>query len=91
MKPNYQRVTSLKFIIWTQAGFSQACKAITDGRDMTIVGYPTAYPSYTRFVAGYEGYHFFFAECVPLSKAVDNLKWEIETLIKADELHNETN
>lgn len=91
MKANHQRITSSKFIVWTQAGFNQACEIVKEGYDLTIFGYPKVYPSYVRFIAGYEGYHFLSAECVPLSNAIDDLKREMETLIEADRRHNETN
>lgn len=90
IRDNYLQVSATKYVVWTQAGFKQACNHFKKEHyslEHPIKGYPLSYPSYIRFVAGYEGYHYSYCSRSPLSKAIKDLENEIYLLESIDSNH----
>lgn len=57
------------YLCRTQAGFRKAVKTHFVDR-MDIVGFPKSYPSLVHLSAGYCGYHYVLAECLPVSEVL---------------------
>lgn len=92
---NVRRFNAYRYVVWTQAGFKQACRMLRESTGDTentddacpIEGYPESYPSMVVFSSGYEGYHYWQAMCRPLDKAIENARAQLSFLETADAEH----
>ena len=93
---NVRAFNSYRYIVWTQAGFKQACKmlyrATGDGEEakedrLPVEGYPLQYPALVVFSGGYRGYHYWEATCTPLSQAIERARAQLAFLEEADAHH----
>lgn len=82
-------LSAARYIVWTQAGFRKACKAIKmiSGDEQEVKGYPTIYPSLVTFYDRYEGYYYWDAKCKPIADAIDALRKDLKVLEEADAQH----
>lgn len=79
-------LSNCKYVVRSQAGFRKAIKHLlkTHEDDTAVEGYPTQYPSVVHFTNEYKGYHYWYAHCIPLSKAIENTRNLLSKLLEID-------
>lgn len=86
---NMRLIGSSGYVVWTQAGFKQAIHSLhrIHEDDNPVEGYPTQYPSIVEFQPGYHGYHYWHAQCTPLSQAIKSARNKLQALLDIDAEH----
>jgi hypothetical protein len=83
---NMVKLSSMRYVVWTQAGFKKAIKAVNDDHQ-EVKGHPVKYPSLVTFHDAYAGYHYLNATCTPLGEAIEEQRKLLDRLIEIDGNH----
>lgn len=86
---NMRPIGFKRYIVWTQAGFKKAIRELrqSEGDDCLVEGFPKQYPCLVSFTPGYRGYHYWLANCTPLSRAIEQARNTLQALEQADAEH----
>lgn len=86
---NMRKINPYQFVVWTQSGFRKVVRVFKEQElgAGEVEGFPTKYPCVVTFRAEYRGYHYWFADCVPLTTAIVRARTFMDKLIAADDEH----
>jgi len=89
---NMRKLSGARYIVWTQAGFKQAIKELRrrhDDDECPVESYPKQYPCVVTFHSDYRGYHYWHAQCTPLSQEIERTRNILKMLVDADTDHKD--
>jgi hypothetical protein len=88
---NMKHLGGNRYVVWTQAGFRKAIRDLgvnaDEGDPDPVEGYPKKYPSVVTFLPQFKGYHYWFAKCVPLTRAIETARASLVQLEEIDQAH----